>query len=64
MATTKRHLTDHRVQGPPVERELLTLQDVARRLDVPDTTIYGWRYRSKGPRGHRFEPANRSRNAV
>lgn len=32
---------------------LLSLQEVARRLDVPETTIYGWRYQRKGPKGHK-----------
>ncbi|MGH2788229.1 MAG: helix-turn-helix transcriptional regulator [Actinomycetota bacterium] len=45
---------DHRVQGPPGERELLTLQEVARRLGVPNTTIYSWRHRGTGPKGHRI----------
>ncbi|HZK50187.1 MAG TPA: helix-turn-helix domain-containing protein [Actinomycetota bacterium] len=31
----------------------MTLQEVARRLDVPEKTIYGRRYRGKGPKGHR-----------
>jgi excisionase family DNA binding protein len=53
MATAKRDLTNPSVQGHHADRDLLTLQEVARRLDVPEKTIYGWRYRGKGPKGHR-----------
>jgi excisionase family DNA binding protein len=30
---------------------LLTLQELARYLRVPEATIYGWRHRGTGPRG-------------
>lgn len=61
MATTK--LSSHSVQGPRRrggDRESLDLRDdilsadeVARRLNVPKTTLYGWRYKGVGPRSHR-----------
>lgn len=44
MATTKRDLTDHQVQGPP--ERLLTIRDVAERLSVSTKTIY--RLKSEG----------------
>ena len=56
MATTKRDLTDPRVQGRPVvdlSDDVISVDEVARRLDVPKTTLYGWRYKGVGPRGHR-----------
>jgi excisionase family DNA binding protein len=37
----------------PVDR-LLTVQDLADYLDVPVATIYGWRYRRRGPPGFRI----------
>lgn len=56
MATAKRDLTDLRVQGPHVidlRDEVVSIDEVARRLDVPKTTLYGWRYKGTGPRSHR-----------
>lgn len=32
---------------------LLTVEDLAKYLDVPVATIYGWRYRRQGPTGFR-----------
>ncbi len=48
MARAKKDLTDPRVQGQqvaprPAWDELVSPQELARRLDVPVTTIYGWR---------------------
>ncbi|MCA1702037.1 MAG: helix-turn-helix domain-containing protein [Actinobacteria bacterium] len=56
MATAKRDLTDPRVQGPHVidlREDVISIDEVARRLSVPKTTLYGWRYKGKGPRSHR-----------
>ena len=33
--------------------EVISADELARRLDVPKTTLYGWRYKRKGPRSHR-----------
>lgn len=32
---------------------LLTVEDLAKYLDVPVATIYAWRYRRQGPAGFR-----------
>lgn len=32
---------------------LLTVEDLAKYLDVPVATIYAWRYRRQGPPGFR-----------
>jgi len=57
MATAKRDLTNPPVQGhrvPTEQRdELLTLQDVAKLLEVSPNTIYYWRYQGTGPKGHK-----------
>lgn len=56
MATANRDLSNRRVQGPPeidLRDDVLSIDEVARRLDIPKTTLYGWRYKGKGPRGHR-----------
>lgn len=56
MATAKRDLTNPPVQGPRVidlREDVVSIDEVARRLDVPKTTLYGWRYKGKGPRSHR-----------
>ena len=55
MVETKSQHTDRRVQGQPTRsgtRDRLNRR-VARSLDVPKVTLYGWRYRGKGPRSHR-----------
>ena len=57
MATTKRDLTDIEVQGrqlTPLRDDIVSIDEVARRLDIPKTTLYGWRYKGTGPRGHRI----------
>ena len=57
MATAKRDLTDLRVQGPRVidlREDVVTIDEVARRLDVPKKTLYNWRYKGIGPRSHRI----------
>lgn len=59
MATAKRDLTNPQVQRPRVQRdlapeaEIVSADEVARRLDVPKSTLYGWRYKGVGPRSHR-----------
>jgi predicted DNA-binding transcriptional regulator AlpA len=59
MARAKNGVTDPRVQGREVAPrpdwdELVSPQELARRLDIPVTTIYGWRYKGVGPRGRRL----------
>jgi excisionase family DNA binding protein len=34
--------------------EWLTIEDLARELGIPVRTVSDWRYRGKGPRGHRI----------
>lgn len=56
MATAKKDLATSRVQGRPLpdaRDDIVSVEEVARRLDIPKTTLYGWRYKNKGPRGHR-----------
>lgn len=57
MATAKQGLTDPRVQGPrliDIRDEVVSIDEVARRLDIPKTTLYKWRHKNKGPRSHRI----------
>lgn len=59
MARASKDLTDPRVQGRevaprPAWDELVSPQELARRLDVPVTTVYGWRYKGVGPKGRRL----------
>lgn len=57
MATAKRDLTNPSVQGPRVinlREDVVTIDEVARRLDVPKKTLYNWRYKGVGPRSHRI----------
>lgn len=56
MATAKRELTNLTVQGPRVvdlRDDVVSIDEVARRLELPKKTLYGWRYRGLGPRSHR-----------
>ena len=56
MATAKRDLTDPRVQGQhPIDLrdDVISADELARRLDIPKATLYGWRYKGTGPRSHR-----------
>jgi excisionase family DNA binding protein len=56
MATTKRDLNDTEVQGQTLtdaRHDIVSIDEVARRLDIPKTTLYGWRYKGTGPRGYR-----------
>lgn len=56
MATAKRELTNPSVQGPQLidlRDDVVTVDEVARRLEVPKATLYGWRYKGTGPRSHR-----------
>ena len=56
MATAKRDLTDLRVQGHrslDLRADIVSADEVARRLDIPKTTLYAWRYKGVGPHGHR-----------
>ena len=57
MATAKHDLPDPSVQGPRVlvrdDHDIVSADEVARRLDVPKSTLYGWRYKGVGPRSYR-----------
>ncbi len=56
MATAKRHRRNPRVQGRDLvdpSDDVITIEELARQLDIPKTTLYGWRYKGKGPRSHR-----------
>ena len=64
MAKAKQELTDTRVQGRHIRParnltsvdlsdDVITVDEVALRLDIPKATLYGWRYRGIGPRGHK-----------
>ncbi len=56
MATAKRDLTNPPVQGPRVidlRDDVISIEEVSRRLDVPKGTLYKWRHQGRGPRSHR-----------
>lgn len=56
MAMAKRDFTNPPVQGRGItdsHDEIVSIEEVSRRLDIPKTTLYGWRYKKKGPRSHR-----------
>ena len=57
MAQAKRELSPTEVQGPhraiDLRDDILTVDEVAARLQVPKATLYGWRYKGSGPKGHR-----------
>jgi excisionase family DNA binding protein len=33
----------------------MTIADLSKMLGVPIDTLYGWRHRGEGPRGHRVD---------
>jgi excisionase family DNA binding protein len=51
------------ISPEPVEREWIGVDDLARWLDVPNTTIRQWRYRGIGPRAHKIGRHVRYRRA-
>ena len=60
MATADGHLHGRRASGRarPVTMttdasDIISIDEVARRLDIPKSTLYGWRYKRIGPRCHR-----------
>ncbi len=54
MATARRELSNLQVQGPVDPRDdVVTVDEVARRLQVPKATLYNWRYKGIGPKSHR-----------
>ena len=57
MAQAKRELTDPRVQGQhhiiDLRDDIVSIDEVARRLAIPKTTLYKWRHKGTGPRSHR-----------
>jgi excisionase family DNA binding protein len=41
-----------RIEGREVLNEkLMTISELAQFLDIPDATLYQWRYRGEGPPG-------------
>jgi excisionase family DNA binding protein len=34
--------------------DVISVDEVARRLDIPKATLYQWRYKGIGPRSHRI----------
>ena len=34
--------------------DVISVDEVARRLDIPKATLYQWRYKGTGPRSHRI----------
>lgn len=34
--------------------DVVSIDEVARRLDIPKSTLYHWRYKGTGPRSHRI----------
>ena len=34
--------------------DVISIEEVARRLDIPKSTLYQWRYKGTGPRSHRI----------
>jgi hypothetical protein len=39
------------VRGPPpldIQADIVSADELVRRLDIPKTTLYGWRYKNKG----------------
>ena len=60
MATADRHLQQPRSssRSRPITvitdaSDIISIDEVARRLDIPKSTLYGWRYKRIGPRCHR-----------
>jgi excisionase family DNA binding protein len=56
MAKAKQDLSDPTVQGPrlvDLRDDVISIDEVARRLEIPKTTLYKWRYKGVGPRSHR-----------
>lgn len=56
MAKAKQDLSNPPVQGHRIidmRDDVVSINEVALRLDVPKTTLYKWRYKGIGPRSHR-----------
>ena len=58
MATQQHDLHDPRDRRPDLtvlrdEDDIISIDEVARRLDIAKSTLYGWRYKGTGPRSHR-----------
>lgn len=34
--------------------DIISIDELARRLDIPKSTLYQWRYKGTGPRSHRL----------
>jgi predicted DNA-binding transcriptional regulator AlpA len=54
--TAKKDLTGNSVQGngfTGLHNDVVSIEAVSRRLHVPKTTLYGWRYKGKGPQSRR-----------
>ena len=57
MATSKKELTNPSVQGQhhviDLRDDVVSIDEVARRLEIPKATLYKWRHKGVGPRSHR-----------
>ena len=60
MATADRALTRSASPDSPPRvidlrdaADVISIDEVARRLDIPKATLYQWRYKGTGPRSHR-----------
>lgn len=55
MATTERNLQHPTDSGPRLVEtsDIITIDEVARRLDISKSTLYGWRHKHTGPPSHR-----------
>lgn len=61
MATADRELHQRRPTDRPTRvidlgdaSDVISIDEVARRLDIPKKTLYQWRYKGTGPRSHRL----------
>lgn len=54
MATPQRKIQPD--PRPPLTdaSDVISIDEVARRLDIPKATLYQWRYKRIGPRSHRI----------
>lgn len=49
----ERAVTSVEAQTGKSQEQLLSIRELASRLNVPLSTVYGWRYKGSGPRGFR-----------
>ena len=51
---TARHDLQYPVTDLRDDKDVISVDEVARRLDIPKATLYQWRYKGIGPRSHRL----------